>query len=66
MAEIGKKNINTGYIIRLLGRKAMCPLCTGMLAFQDEERGYKCNDCGTRFMPTGAGITDRELECRIV
>lgn len=51
------------YSIYLIGKRAVCPACSGMALLQTEQDNIRCIDCGDIFNIAGAGITDRELIC---
>lgn len=51
------------YNIYVIGRRAVCPTCSGMALLQEELNNIRCIDCGDAFKIEGAGMTDREIVC---
>lgn len=49
------------YSIYMIGRRAVCPICSGMALLQLEEQMINCIDCGKKFVIKQLGHTDREI-----
>ena len=54
------------YNIYLFGRKAVCPVCSGMLAAIGKNLHYTCIDCHSSFQIVDGGLTDNEVVCEKV
>lgn len=50
--------------IYLIGRHAICSVCSGLIQAIDAGNVFRCNDCTSRFEVTGCGLTDNGLEVR--
>ena len=50
------------YSVYLLGKNAVCPLCSGLIIQTSESGYYRCNDCEARFKVVQMGISEREIE----
>ena len=48
------------YMLMLLGRKAICPTCSGVLQMMGEEF-MRCIDCHDKFEITGVGRVEGEV-----
>lgn len=49
--------------IYLLGRKAICPACSGLAQLSTEEGIVVCIDCKSRYDVVEVGMTEKELIC---
>lgn len=49
--------------VYMIGRKAICPMCSGMAVMHGCEELIRCIDCGERFRIKGMGQTEREMIC---
>lgn len=53
--------MNKVYCLYLFERKAVCPICSGMIITTGED--YRCVDCHGIFKVVGIGLTDKEIMC---
>lgn len=51
------------YYIYMIGRRAVCPNCSGMAVLQAQAENIRCIDCGNAFKIKGVGQTEREIIC---
>lgn len=51
------------YTIYMIGKRAVCPNCSGMVIVQEDSEIIKCIDCKSIFKVKGGGQTERELVC---
>lgn len=47
----------------IFGRKAICPVCSGLAQLNIERENIRCNDCGEMFKIKSEGMTEKELIC---
>lgn len=52
------------YSVYLLGRNAVCPVCSGLLIQMGEAGYYRCNDCESRFKIAEMGLSDKDIEVK--
>lgn len=51
------------HVVYLFSKKAVCPLCSGLLINMGEDNKYKCVDCHAAFQVVDVGMTDHEVIC---
>jgi hypothetical protein len=47
----------------MIGRRTVCPSCTGAAVWNQNTESIKCIDCGDLFKIKGQGQTEREFVC---